>query len=875
MKKFTVFALPILLLFTALGPVVQPAQAASFPDLYDQHPNEDAFAYLKTEGVFQGYPDGEVKPENRIQRVELAKVIVESRFSDEEIAACTDPGFPDVPAGQWFSDDVCMVKKHGIMEGYPDGTFKMTEYTNFVEAAKIIAEANGLTIPEDQNAGEWFKKYVEALEEKKAIPSTIDFFDDDVTRGEVAEMEYRLEANVTNQVSNTYEQIAQTLPSISSCDALKEKMDNYHYQPPIYYGRGGLMVEGDMVMDEATAEAPSASATAGANGAKASSDSYSQTNVQVEGVDEADIVKNDGKYIYLAKGNTVRIVDAYLPAGMKEVANIDFNQDALYSGFFPRDMFVTGNRLVVIGQATNYYYAKPLEATADSKLFAPPYYNQEQSKIFVYDITDHSAPKKLREVAFDGYYFTSRRIGNQVYLVLNANPNYWNWDKVKTGKDFLPTLKDGEKVAEPMVDCTGIHYFPGYEVPQYMITASVDISTPTAPIKRNVFLGSSDNVYASQTDLFVVGTYNDYNYFTDWDWSKDETKSHVFRFALKDGNIDFIARGEVPGRSLNQFSMDQHNNTFRIATTKGNVWSDTDRSSNNVYVLDAGMKQIGKLENLAPGEQLHSTRFMGDRLYMVTFEQVDPLFVIDLSNPKAPKVLGSLKIPGYSEYLHPYDETHILGFGQETEAVKDNVVVSGFKMSLFDVSDVANPKQMDSVVLGDSGTYSELLYNHKALLFDKEKGLISFPIQIQEKVQPQDLQCSQFTKSTCPSNCIQACVSKDGQCADIAGSCVAPTYEQYQTTFVGAMVYHVDLTDGFKELARITHLTEEDMQKMGSYWYDYNKMVQRALYIGNYLYTVAQGSIKASDMTDWKEVNMVELTGGDDYGQPIPVDVMM
>lgn len=876
MKKFLVFALTLSLALPAISPVARFAQAqtATFPDLNEQHPNRDAIEYLKEEGVVQGNPSGNFDPLDRINKAAFTKMLIAAIYPAEEINKCTGSEFFDVPDTEWYARYVCMAKKHGIVTGNPDGSFGPADFINFATASKIIVEAEDITQMDLGTDEQWYARYVKALEGINAIPTSISGFDQDITRAQMAEITYRVEAEVKTKVSSTYDEINNPFPAISSCQALQEKFDEYRFnQPPIYYFGMEEDVDNevtDAVSEPAPVAAPSEPMTGGGEekNADQSSDDYSETNTQVDGVDEADIIKNDGKYIYMIKGDTVRIVDAYPADTMKEVSKIVFGA----KGFHPSELFVTDDKLVAIGQDYNYtYYDQPV----DSKMAIMPSHNQQQSKVFVYDITDRAAPKKEQEVAFDGYYHTSRRIDNQVYLVLNASPNYWNLDAVKSPADLIPKMKDGDQAAVKMVDCDDIRYFPGHKTPQYLITASINIDDASASIPRNVFLGSSDNVYASKNNLFVASTYVDYDRFTDWDWTKDTTESHVYSFDLENGKVDFNSRGHVPGRILNQFSMDQHENNFRIATTTGNTWNWNGENSakNNVYVLNEGMKQIGALEGLAPGEQIHSARFMGDRLYMVTFEQVDPLFVIDLANPSAPKVLGQLKIPGFSEYLHPYDENHILGFGQETSVVKDNVRVAGFKMSLFDVSNVAAPKQKFVEVIGDQGTYSELLYNHKALLFDKEKDLIAFPIQIQELVKPADLQCGTYTKDTCPSSCIQACIPDgNGQCSNTAGSCVAPTYEQYQNTFSGAVVYNINLEEGFSERGRITHFTDAETQK-GDYWYDYNKMIQRIIYIGENLYTIAQGGIKASNLETVKEINKVELIGelNDPIMEPKPV----
>jgi uncharacterized secreted protein with C-terminal beta-propeller domain len=224
---------------------------------------------------------------------------------------------------------------------------------------------------------------------------------------------------------------------------------------------------------------------------------------------------------------------------------------------------------------------------------------------------------------------------------------------------------------------------------------------------------------------------------------------------------------------------------------------------------------------------------MGDRAYMVTFKTVDPLFVIDLGNPEAPNILGSLKIPGYSDYIHPYDETHIIGFGKDTVELSQKnwtgttAFYQGMKIALFDVSDVEHPVQMFQEIIGDRGTDSELLHNHKALLFSKEKNLIAFPVTLMEVKD----------KST----------QENG----------IPAYGEF--TFQGAYIYNVDLTNGFNLKGHITHLGNEDLVKSGYGWYDSGKNVERILYIGNTLYTLSKGEIQAHDLSSLKELNSISI----------------
>ena len=258
--------------------------------------------------------------------------------------------------------------------------------------------------------------------------------------------------------------------------------------------------------------------------------------------------------------------------------------------------------------------------------------------------------------------------------------------------------------------------------------------------------------------------------------------------------------------------MDEKDGYFRIATTNRTKLGNT----NNLYVLNENMEQVGKVEGLARGERIYSVRFMGNRAYMVTFVETDPLFVIDLSKPTEPKVLGELKIPGYSKYLHPYDETHLIGFGEDTVVENygyGNIVrTNGMKMALFDVSDPTNPKEMYVEKIGEQGTYSELLENHKALLFSKEKNIIAFPISIRE--------------------------------------------DNYKTSFQGAVVYGLTLEKGFELKGKITHRKAEENQK---YSYDYSKKVERIIYIKDNLFTLSKGLIKATNMNTMEEKGEVEI----------------
>ena len=858
MKKYTIFILAGLMFFG----LTHNIKAQEFSDVRDIHINQEAIQYLKTNDVIEGYSDGNYKPENRINRAEFVKIIVASQVENPLGSNC----FPDVK-NEWFAKYVCTAKRLGWIKGHPDGTFKPGDYINFAESSQIISKSLNVTPDTTGTRGEWYAGYVNGLAQKKAIPSTVQFFDKDVSRGEMAEIVWRVKENRTDKVSLDYESVTETFPALKSCAALKEKFDT-HQSYQYRYGGGVRFFEaGALPAAAISAEDSDADSAFAQTGGGSPSKDFSTTNIQVKGVDEADIIKNDGKYIYIVKGNTVRIVEAYTPDNMKEISNLDFGEKE----FRPNQIFVNDDQLIIIGRSLESYYPVPINE--GEPITFPLYpYQGAKTKVYILDITDRSNPTEERVVTFDGNYHTSRRIQDNLYLVLNEQPRYWNMKNIEKGEDLVPRFKDGGKEAEPMVGCADIRYFPGHAQPNYLIIASIPLDDSDGEIDREVFLGSSDNVYSSRTHLYVATNKVNYGYYTDWDSNRDRNNTLVFKFALEDGDINYINRGQVPGRILNQFSMDAHLDHFRIATTRGYVGRTASDSTNNVYVLDKDMKTVGKIEGIAPGEKIYSTRFLGNRLYMVTFKKVDPLFVIDLKEPTNPKILGKLKIPGYSDYLHPFDENHIIGFGKDAiDAEKGNFAwYQGFKMALFDVSDVANPKQKFVELIGDRGTNSELLGNHKALLFDKEKGLLAFPIKIVKKVESEELECGKYRYSTCPGLCSTRCIPSS--CEDVEGravcttdceglgSCTAPSYDRYATTFSGAVVYTLNETDGFVPRGRITHYTEEDILKMGDYWpYDYEKNIQRIIYIGDYLYTISQGKVKASDMDDTDEVNAIDI----------------
>lgn len=549
--------------------------------------------------------------------------------------------------------------------------------------------------------------------------------------------------------------------------------------------------------------------------------SYSETNVQVQGVDEADIVKTDGRYIYNLSGESLVITDAYPIIGSKIVSETELKD------VWPQEMFVRGDKLLIFGQKNvRYdYYSMPM--------MDMPYYGGSRMVVQLYDVSDRAAPKLEKEIEFEGSYVTSRLIGGDAYFVVNSSP-YYGYMYAEKGEgeeeNIIPRMYvDGveSRVATP----NEIGYVP--PMPCRSFVTIVSLNLESMKMNKDTIAGSADNVYASEGNIYLGSTV-----WRSWEprplldemvGGRDYSEKTVInKFSLDAGKIKFEGQGRVPGHVLNQFSMDEFNGNFRIAVTAGQLSRSGSETTNNLYVLDGKMEIIGKLEDLAPGESIYSARFMGERAYLVTFKKVDPLFVIDVSNPKEPKVLGKLKIPGYSDYLHPMDATHLIGVGKDTmeSTYGDFAWYQGMKIAVFDVSDVENPKEMHKIIVGDRGTDSYALNDHKAFLYDAEKELLVLPIMLAE-------------------------ISEAEKAKQQASGRDSPAYGEQ--VFQGAFVWKLTLENGFEEKGRITHVSKEEEMKRG-YYYGSDSQVKRALYIEDVLYTLSDKMLKASDLDTLKDL---------------------
>jgi inhibitor of cysteine peptidase len=532
---------------------------------------------------------------------------------------------------------------------------------------------------------------------------------------------------------------------------------------------------------------------------------HSTTNIQVAGVDEADIVKTDGMYIYLGSGNKTIIMRAYPPDQAQVLSEIELEGTVI-------GIFINEDKLVVFEEETPYYPYDDVRWEGVDKMYVP--YRSPKTYIKVYDVSDRANPQLTREISANGQYISSRMIGDYAYVVTNE-PVY-----EEEGEVNLPKIHCGDSETE--IPATDIYYSNVSDY-YYMYTTIVAINTQNdeqEPTYETILLGASSTLYVSPNNIYLT--------FPVWGtdilgrevWDSPRTSIH--RIHIEGDEIEYVASGEVPGMVLNQFSMDEYDGYFRVATT---TYGET--TGNHVYILDVDLNIVGSVEGLAPGETIYSARFMGDRGYLVTFKQVDPLFVIDLSDPNHPKELGYLKVTGYSDYLHPYDETHIIGIGKETTDAGEFAWYQGVKISLFDVSDVNNPQEIDKLEIGDRGSDSPVLWDHKAFLFDKSRDLMVMPI-LEAKVD-----VTEYPEGV-------------------------PSWAYGEPVWQGAYVFDISLDGGISLQGRITHV--EDIADPEQEYYYYSPFaVERSLYIDDVLYTISQAKIKMNSLENLDYINEVGL----------------
>ncbi len=447
------------------------------------------------------------------------------------------------------------------------------------------------------------------------------------------------------------------------------------------------------------------------NGAAANREnvSHGETNTQVDGVDEADIIENDGTYLYTINGGSViSIVDA---DRMNTVSQIKIEADANAeegTNLYVSNIYLNGDTLVVL--CNSWIGANDNYKVVDGLYCCCSFYSPDRDTVVItYDVSDRSAPKEMRRFNQDGHMISSRMVGGIVYTVTEYNPDLYTKTEEEVKKDCIPTV-DGERV-----EGVNIHWdeVGAPDAQTYAIISAFDTAQLESKVSSLAALDSASDVYCTQNTMYL--TKNVYE--------KDRDNTKIKAFSINGTQLSFKAEGIVPGYCLNQYSMDEYNGYFRIATTAYDFSTYIDVSS--VYVLDGGLNIVGKVEDLAYNEEIKSVRFMGNTAYVVTYVNTDPLFVIDLSNPTNPTVRGEVKLPGFSTYLHPVGDGLVVGVGYGEANDKGYTPV---KVSLFDISNPEKPFEINNIEV--EYAYTSINNDPKAFMFYAEKGLIGIPLQI-------------------------------------------------------------------------------------------------------------------------------------------------
>ena len=515
---------------------------------------------------------------------------------------------------------------------------------------------------------------------------------------------------------------------------------------------------------------------------------YTDTNVQEEGVDEPDIVKTDGTYIYAIADGALQIVKSWPADEMELVARYDLPNDSS-----PMSLFLRGDEVVVFSRFFERYQQDPWgEGNTGQNSAEESGQDREPSPLSgtratLIDVSDRSAPSTYRELEVEGSYVNGRMVDGKVYLVTNSHlrdMSFWRFTRdadddalegiperdYETSEeeleamreeaqpivyefirqeiedmdtaDWLPRQRilnaDGEEeLLTALHKCEGL-YLPGVTTDLGVLNISSFDLSDDATLESTGLVARGWDVYASKQNMYVTMSSRSW-----WGWWGGDrvNESHIHKFSLEnDGQPAYLASGRVDGWILNQFSMSEYEGHLRVGTTdnqwESSPWSEDaeDSGGNHLIILkreDGELVETGSIRNLAPTEQIYSARFMGDRGYMVTFFMVDPLYTFDLSDPTDPQVLGELKIDGYSSYMHPLDEDHLLAIGLDGD---ENGMMSGVHLQVFDVSDMSDPQRTHHHVIstGSWSSHSEAMRNHHAFTYQDRLGVLGVPVSIRE-----------------------------------------------------------------------------------------------------------------------------------------------
>ena len=571
--------------------------------------------------------------------------------------------------------------------------------------------------------------------------------------------------------------------------------------------------------------------SAGKDGAPAKATSASGTNNQIASVDEADIVKTDGTYVYFAANGALRIATALDPkiVSVTKVPGV------------VREMFVEGDRAVVYtssggtGKTCTYGY---------DCVFAG---DNTSTKVLVFDLASRTEPKLVRQMELSGSLIAARRIGNAVHTVVSDGdtqaPPYATWPsgfamcgtmepavrtkfaqlkvdneaKIRARTTTFPTLREND-VSQPM--CKGLLRTAIRDGQAFTSVVSFDLLADKTPATTATLQSRPGAVFASRDALYLSVVHQRANANGRWYASSyasvdEASEIHKFKIGTSPRDTRYVGSGIVPGHVLNQFAMDEWSGYLRVATTRGRV--PDPKVSSAVSILaeaaDGNLVRVGAVDHIAPGEDIRAVRFDDDRGYVVTFKKTDPLFVLDLYRPSGPAILGELKIPGFSTYIHRIDPDHLLSIGFDANDHGSFAYFDGVILQLFDVKNPTEPRLIHKEKIGSRGTSSEAATDHLAFNYFADQGLLAVPMTI------------------CKGG-------GDGRNGD-------------QLAFSGLLVYDVDLEKGFTRLGGVDHGTKG--ATCSAWWSKGGSAVKRSVFLDDLVYSITSDHVKVQRMGHFGE----------------------
>jgi hypothetical protein len=578
--------------------------------------------------------------------------------------------------------------------------------------------------------------------------------------------------------------------------------------------------------------AAASSGSRGSSGPKAALHA-SGTNNQIVGVDEADIVKTDGRYVYVAANGALRIIEALDPR-IVSVTKVPGSA---------RDLFVEGDRAVVYvssgSAARSCTYGYDCAFGGDGST----------TKVLVFDIANRSEPKLVRQIDLSGSLIAARRIGKAVHTVVadgdapGHGPGYPVWPKdfemcgteesivrakfaklaadnerllrAKASFSSMPTMRD-KGVDQPL--CTNVLRTAIRDGQAFTTVVSFALDDDKAPAtaasiqsRPGAVFASGDALYLSVVHQRKGASANKGRWYSSYASVDEASEIHKFHIGASPRETRYVGSGIVPGHVLNQFAMDEWYGYLRVATTRGRVPDPKVESAVSILAegADGNLARIGAIEKIAPGEDIRAVRFDDDRGYVVTFKKTDPLFVLDLYQPSRPAILGELKIPGFSTYLHRIDPEHLLSIGFDANDHGDFAYFDGVILQLFDVKNPTEPKLVHKEKIGTRGSSSEAATDHLAFNYFADQGLLAVPMTI----------------------CEGGGDGKNGT----------------ELAFSGLLVYDVDIERGFTRLGGVDHGTKG--ASCQAWWSNASSAVKRSVFLDDLVYSIAGDRAKVQRMT--------------------------